>query len=391
MLVHRQLQKHLLRLAGKYPVVTITGPRQSGKSTLSRMAFPHMTYVSLEQISLRDFAQTDPVGFLNTHAPTGAIIDEIQRVPELLSEIQVQVDRLPDEKGRFILTGSHQFPLMNSVTQSLAGRTAIVKLLPFSLREVSEISADPMNLSHLLFTGFYPRIYHDDLDPVEALAFYIATYLERDVREITMIRDLSTFTRFLKLCAGRTGQILNASALASDVGINHNTARSWLSVLEASFIITLLPPHYANFNKRLIKSPKLYFWDVGLACRLLGIEEAAQVETHPLAGSLFETFVVTELMKQRLNRVREPQMYFWRNNTGHEVDLLVETPGGIIPMEIKLGATIRSDSWKEIDYYRSLNPNATPGIVINGGRENQERSSGLRIIGFQDIAGLISS
>ncbi|WP_202812055.1 ATP-binding protein [Geobacter sp. OR-1] len=368
-------------------MITVIGPRQSGKSTLAKMAFPNKPYVTLEKLSLREFAITDPVGFLNTHARDGAILDEIQRAPGLLSEIQVRVDAKPELRGAYILTGSHQFILMESVTQSLAGRTAILKLLPFSLAERATFSEG--DLPHQLFKGFYPRIIADNLDPVEALSFYVTTYVERDVREIMAIKDLSLFSRFLRLCAGRTGQILNASSLASDAGINHNTARSWLSLLEASFIITLLQPHHNNLNKRLIKAPKLYFWDVGLACHLLGIEKAEQVPSHPLVGALFETFVVTELMKQRLNQVRDPKLYFWRDNAGHEVDLLHETAAGITPIEVKSGATIQSDSWKGIDYYRRLNPQASPGIVVYGGEEDQERSNGLRILGFRHMDGLL--
>ncbi len=391
MLIQRTIQADLIRLAGQYPVITIIGPRQSGKSTLTKMAFPGKPYVSLEQLSLRDFALTDPVGFLNTHAKEGAILDEIQRVPGLLSEIQVRVDARPELKGAYILTGSHQFMLMESVTQSLAGRTAILKLLPFSLAERSACVGTPSDIPQLLFNGFYPRIFADNLDPVEALSFYVTTYVERDVREIMAIKDLTVFSRFLRLCAGRTGQILNASSLAADAGINHNTARAWLSLLEASFIITLLQPHYNNFNKRLIKAPKLYFWDVGLACHLLRIERAEQVASHPLVGSLFETFVVTELMKQRLNRVRDPRLYYWRDNAGHEVDLLYESADTVVPIEIKLGATIQRESWKGIDYYRSLNQKAAPGIVVYGGNEQQERSSGLRVIGFSHIETLMDS
>ena len=391
MLIQRTIQPDLVRLAGQYPVVTIVGPRQSGKSTLTRMAFPQKPYVSLEQLALRDFALSDPVGFLNTHAKEGAILDEIQRVPALLSEIQVRVDARPELKGAYILTGSHQLLLMESVTQSLAGRTAILNLLPFSLAEREAFAGTPPDIACLLFKGFYPRIFNDDLDPVEALSFYVTTYVERDVREIMMIKDLTIFSRFLRLCAGRTGQILNASSLATDAGINHNTARSWLSLLEASFIITLLQPHHNNFNKRLIKAPKLYFWDVGLACRLLGIERAEQVASHPLVGALFETFVVTELMKQRLNQVREPKLYYWRDSTGHEVDLLYERAEGITPLEIKLGATIQQDAWKGIDYYRKLNAQAAPGIVVYGGEGEQERSNGLRVVGYAGIGKLIDS
>ena len=391
MLIQRTIQSDLIRLAGQYPVITIIGPRQSGKSTLAKMAFPDMPYISLEKLSLRDFALSDPVGFLNTHAREGAILDEIQRVPSLLSEIQVRVDARPELKGAYILTGSHQLLLMESVTQSLAGRTAILKLLPLSLSERSEFMDTTDEIPQLLFKGFYPRIFADKLDPAEALSFYVTTYVERDVREIMAIKDLAAFSRFLRLCAGRTGQILNASSLAIDAGINHNTARSWLSLLEASFIITLLQPHFHNFNKRLIKAPKLYFWDVGLACHLLGIEIAEQIVSHPLIGSLFETFVVTELMKQRLNRVREPKLYYWRDNAGHEVDLLHESGDSIIPIEIKSGATVQRDAWKGLEYYRSLNPKATPGIVVYGGSEQQDRSNGLQIVGFSQIGNLMEA
>lgn len=391
MLIQRTIQSDLIRLAGQYPVVTIIGPRQSGKSTLAKMAFPDKPYISLEKLSLRDFALSDPVGFLNTHAKDGGILDEIQRVPGLLSEIQVRVDARPELKGAYILTGSHQLLLMESVTQSLAGRTAILKLLPFTLAERSLFIETTDDISQLLFTGFYPRIFADNLDPVEALSFYVTTYVERDVREIMVIKDLAAFSRFLRLCAGRTGQILNASSLAIDAGINHNTARSWLSLLEASFIITLLQPHFNNFNKRLIKAPKLYFWDVGLACHLLGIESSGQIASHPLVGSLFETFVVTELMKQRLNRVREPKLYYWRDNAGHEVDLLHESGDSIIPIEIKSGATVQRDAWRGLEYYCSLNPKATPGIVVYGGSEQQDRSNGLRIVGFSQIGNLMET
>jgi len=385
MLIQRTLQPDLIRLAGQYPVVTIIGPRQSGKSTLAKMAFPEKPYISLEHLALRDFALSDPQGFLNTYAGDGAILDEIQRAPGLLSELQARVDDQPERKGAYILTGSHQFLLMESVTQSLAGRTALLKLLPFSYAERYGALPQPPELSCLLFEGFYPRIFNDGLDPVEAYSFYVATYIERDVRELLAIKDLSLFSRFLRLCAGRTGQILNASSLAADAGINHNTARSWLSVLEASFIVTLLQPHHNNFNKRLVKTPKLYFWDVGLACHLLGIEQPSQVTHHPLVGALFETFVVTELMKQRLNRVRDPRLFFWRDNAGHEVDLLHEAPEGIVPVEIKLGATIQREMWKGLDYYRTLNPDAAPGMVITGGIGCQQRSAGLKILGYPAI------
>ncbi|RNC66352.1 MAG: ATP-binding protein [Desulfuromonadales bacterium] len=389
MLIHRTIQPELLRLAGQYPIVTIIGPRQSGKSTLCRMAFPDKSYVSLEQFALRDYALNDPQGFLRDYAANGAVIDEIQRVPGLLSELQVLVDANPQRKGAYIITGSHQFQLMERVTQSLAGRTAIIKLLPFSFQERYGEGVQP-EIARMLFEGFYPRIFDDGLDPVEALSFYLTTYVERDVREIMVVKDLTLFTRFLRLCSGRTGQILNISTLAADCGINHGTARAWLSVLEASFIITLLQPHHENFNKRLVKSPKLYFWDVGLAAHLLGIEQHSQVTHHPLVGALFETWVVTELMKQRLNMVREPRLYYWRDNAGHEVDLLFESSAGIVPIEIKLGATIQQSAWKGIDHYRRLNSAAQPGVLICGATERQQRSNGMQVVGYPHIGNVIA-
>lgn len=353
------------------------------------MAFPDKSYVSLEQFALRDYALNDPQGFLRDYAANGAVIDEIQRVPGLLSELQVLVDANPQRKGAYIITGSHQFQLMERVTQSLAGRTAIIKLLPFSFQERYGEGVQP-EIARMLFEGFYPRIFDDGLDPVEALSFYLTTYVERDVREIMVVKDLTLFTRFLRLCSGRTGQILNISTLAADCGINHGTARAWLSVLEASFIITLLQPHHENFNKRLVKSPKLYFWDVGLAAHLLGIEQHSQVTHHPLVGALFETWVVTELMKQRLNMVREPRLYYWRDNAGHEVDLLFESSAGIVPIEIKLGATIQQSAWKGIDHYRRLNSAAQPGVLICGATERQQRSNGMQVVGYPHIGNVIA-
>lgn len=391
MWVTRDAHPELVRLAKRYPVVALVGPRQSGKSTLCGMAFPDKPYVSLEKIALREFATSDPEGFLDSHAADGAVIDEIQHVPSLLSEIQIRVDASPRRKGMFVLTGSQQFPLMSAVSQSLAGRTAILRLLPFTYGERYGVGAVRPPLGKMLFDGFYPRISTDRLNPTEALSFYVATYVERDVRDLLAVRDLSAFSRFLRLCAGRTGQTLNASALANDAGINHNTARAWLSILEASFIVTLLPAHHRNFNKRLVKSPKLYFWDTGLACCLLGIESPKQLASHPLAGALFETWAVTELMKQRLNRTREPRMSYWRDNVGHEVDILIEGGNGSVPIEVKMGATIRDDQWKGLEYHRTLNPEAAPGILLHGGREVRMRSDGMRAIPYSGVVGLVDA
>jgi hypothetical protein len=305
----RYLQKKLISLSKQYPMVTITGPRQSGKTTLVKSLFPHKRYTSLETPSNREYAETDPQGFLKQLAG-GAIIDEIQRVPKLLSYIQTIVDE-EQKEGLFILTESQQLLLLDKVTQSLAGRTALLTMYPFSFEELSKNKINKKHLNTQLITGGYPRVYHRKLNPTEWYEDYIATYVERDVRSIKNVGDLSTFTRFLKLCAGRSGQLLNLSELGNDCGINHNTAKSWLSVLEASYIIFLLQPHFVNFNKRLIRSPKLYFLDAGVLCYLLNIKDPATIHTSPYRGQLFETFIISELVKYYANRGMRVPVYFW--------------------------------------------------------------------------------
>jgi uncharacterized protein len=349
----RKIKRKLLELYKQYPVITITGPRQSGKTTLCKEVFPDKPYVSLENLDIRRMAKEDPNGFL-AQFPKGAVLDEIQRVPELLSFIQTIIDE-KDKEGLFILTGSNQFELLDSINQSLAGRTALLKLLPFSYKELY-LNRKQLELNEILYTGFYPRIYKKNLNPTEALSFYVTTYIERDVRNLVNVKDISKFEVFLKLCAGRTGQILNLSNLANDCGINHNTAKSWLSVLEASYIIFLLRPHYKNFNKRLVKSPKLYFVDVGLASFLLGIEKSGDLQYHPLKGALFETFIVSEILKTRLNKVKTNNLYYFRDNVGNEVDLLLDFGTKIIPIEIKSGQTVSDDYFKNLNYYNKLNP-----------------------------------
>jgi len=317
-MINRTLQSQLQKLAGQYPVVTVTGPRQSGKTTLCRNTFPDKTYVNLEAPDVRDFANSDPRSFLAA-LPDGAILDEIQRVPQLTSYLQPLVDEDP-HSGRFILTGSQQFEVMTTITQSLAGRTAVLKLLPLSIEELAGAHIG-LDLDTLLLTGFYPRIHNNQLDPTQALGDYVETYVQRDIRQLMVIKDLNLFERFLRLCAGRTGQLLNLQSLGNDAGISHTTARAWLTLLEASYVIFLLQPWHANISKRQIKSPKLYFYDVGLAGYLLGIEDRQHIVNHPLRGNLFENLVVAEALKYRLHRGRRNNLFFWRDAKGNEIDL----------------------------------------------------------------------
>ncbi|HBE04814.1 MAG TPA: AAA family ATPase [Spirochaetia bacterium] len=364
-MLKRTAEKHLLRLAKQYPVVTVIGPRQSGKTTLCRMAFPEKKYISLETFDNRRIAAKDPLQFLE-NLKEGAIIDEIQRAPDLLSYIQVLADERQKD-GLFILTGSHQFELMNRIAQSLAGRTAFVKLLPFSYSELYPGSKKRPDLNSVLFSGFYPRIFDKKLNPTEALAFYTATYIERDVRSLINVKDLSRFEMFLKICASQTGNILNLSRLGNECGITVNTAKSWLSALEASYIIFLLKPHHKNFKKRLVKSPKLYFIDVGLAAFLLDIQNESHLKNHPLRGVLFETFVVTEILKNRFNNIQTNNLYYFRDNAGNEVDVLMDMGSEIMPVEIKSGLTINDEFFKGIRYYRLLNASVKKSLLIYGG------------------------
>lgn len=372
-MINRKMQKHLLELSMKYPVVSVIGPRQSGKTTLVRNTFTNMDYVSLEDPDTREFSQTDPRGFLANYK-NGAIFDEIQRTPNLFSYIQTLVDA-NQEAGQFILTGSNNYLLQENISQTLAGRVAILKLLPLSFEELKYDNFPMHRFEEYLFKGFYPRIYDHQLNPVTWLANYIQTYVERDVRLIKNISDLSAFQRFIKLCAGRTGQLLNLSALGNDCGISHNTAKSWLSILESSFIIYLLQPHHNNFNKRLVKQPKLYFYDSGLAVSLLGIENEQQLSTHYLRGNLFENMIITELAKYRFNRGLEPRLFFWRDNKGNEVDCIIETGNTLTPVEIKAGETIAPDFFKMLTYWAKLAENrAGPAHLIYAGNINQTRS-----------------
>ena len=382
MLIKRQIEKRILRSSKKYPVISITGPRQSGKTTLAKMIFPDYAYVSLERPDYRQQAIEDPNRFIRSY-PAGVILDEVQHVPELFSYIQYAVDE-KKQPGRFILTGSQNFLLIEKINQSLAGRVAIFSLLPFSLHELKKTDYEYEEIDRYLFTGMYPPIYDIGYEPKDWCLNYIRTYLERDIRNIRNITNLALFQKFLALCAGRVGQLLNTNSLAGECGISHNTARDWLSVLEASYVIFRLAPYYVNFNKRIVKQPKLYFYDTGLVCALLGISGAEQIATHYLRGNIFETYIISEIIKQQY-ALGGRTGWFWRDRHGHEVDYLLNLGGRIIPVEIKSGETLTSDFFKGLKYWNRLADNAPEdSILIYGGREQQQRKH-ARVFGWNQI------
>lgn len=368
--------------AKQYPVIAITGPRQAGKSTLTKMIFPDKKYLSLEDLDYRRFALEDPRGFLSQF-PDGAILDEVQHCPDLFSYIQTLVDEKL-KPGMFILTGSQQFGLTAKITQSLAGRVGFLQLLPFTITELKNGKELSQTLEEVLFKGFYPPIYDRKISPQTWYSDYVLTYLERYVRQLINVKDLHSFQRFLQMCATRTGCILNLSSLANDCGITHNTAKAWISVLEASYIVFLLSPHYNNFNKRLIKSPKIYFYDTGLACLLAGIQKSEQIITHPMRGALFETLVTSELMKNRFNQGLLSNLYFWRDSQGHEVDIIIEQGDELIPVEIKAGQTINSDYFLGLNYFNELSKQKTDSWLVYAGKEKQKRGS-THVIGWNQI------
>ena len=349
-IIDRQAHAVLLQRATLYPVVTVLGPRQSGKTTLCRMAFPDKPYVNLEQPDVRDFAQQDPKAFLAQY-PDGAVLDEIQNVPTLLSWLQVLTDADP-RKGRFVLTGSHQLQVNAHITQSLAGRTAVLELLPLSLSELAAVgdgaTVGPDDVNQMMLQGGYPRIHAQDLPPEVMLSDYFATYVERDVRQLINLRHLREFGQCVRLLAGRTGQLLNQTSLGNEVGVSSNTITHWLSLLEASFLVFSLAPWSVNIGKRLVKSPKVYFYDVGLACWLLGIKTVEQLQHHPLRGALFENLVVLEVMKSLRNQGLRDPLYFFRDSNGLEVDLLLEHADGVQLIEIKASQTVAAPLFKNL-------------------------------------------
>ena len=377
-MIHRDLQTKLIELSHQFPIITLTGPRQSGKSTLLRETFPDYKYVSLETPDERLFAQEDPKGFLTTY-PDRTIIDEVQRVPELFSYIQTHVD-MAGREGMYMLAGSHNFLLMQSVSQSLAGRAAVLKLLPFSHREMSAGDILPLPVEEEIFVGGYPRIYDKNIDPVVYYQSYIQTYLERDVRVIKNVGNLNNFVKFIKLCAARIGQLLNMSALANECGISVSTANEWLSVLEASYICYRLSPDFNNFNKRLVKTPKLYFYDTGVACSLLNINSSEQLSTHFLKGGLFENLVINEVVKRAFNEALQPDITFWRDSTGNEIDLIEYKNSSRKAYEIKSGRTFSSEFFKGLIKWSALSKNPVEdNFVIYNGTTPYTTSNGTAV------------
>ena len=380
-MIPRDAGETLKKLSKDYPVLVITGPRQSGKTTLVKSIFSDREYISFENPDVREMAISDPRGFLNRYRD-GAVFDEIQRAPDLLSYMQQIIDE-NIRPGMFILTGSQQFGLISGITQSLAGRSALVRLLPFTLREWYGKNIN-VPIDQVLYSGLYPPIHDRKLDPNLWYANYINTYIERDVRQLVNVRDLNTFQRFVRLCAGRTGNLVNLSDLASDCGITHNTAKSWLSILEASYIIFLLSPYHKNFNKRIIKTPKLYFYDTGLACWLLSIQNYEQVNTHPMRGPLFESFIISEYFKSSFNKGLPGFYYFWRDRSGNEIDLLIEEGGKIRPVEIKSGATLNTDYFKGLHHFASIASDIIEPTLIYGGDDSLSHA-GVTVTSWREI------
>lgn len=381
-MITRTAAEPVKELSESFKAIAIVGPRQSGKTTLARDVFKGKRYVSFENPDDRRFMTEDPRGFLEMYHE-GAIFDEAQRVPDLFSYLQQILDENP-AKGQFILTGPNNFLLQENISQSLAGRIAYMYLLPFSNKEAETLMGKRQTLEDAIFKGGYPAIFDNNIAPNKWLPNYINTYVERDVRQIKNISDLAKFEKVIKLCAGRVGQLLNMSSLAIEAGVDSKTIASWLSILQSSFIIYLLQPHHKNFNKRLVRMPKLYFYDTGLACSLLGINHADQIRLHPLKGSLFENFVINELVKERFNNNEPNNLYFWRDSTGNEIDIVIDKGTSLYPVEIKSGKTVTPDYFKNLDFWNKI-AGTTGGTVIYGGNQLQKRSNGITVLPWNEI------
>jgi uncharacterized protein len=372
--VERLIRPVLERRARASPVVVLTGPRQSGKTTLVRSVFGAKPYANLEAPDVRERAMTDPRGFLGGFAE-GAVLDEVQRVPELLSYIQVDVDGRR-QRGRWILTGSQNLLLLSGVSQSLAGRAALLELLPFSVAELRTGGWLSDDLFSILWRGSYPALFDRNEEPSEWLGSYVATYVERDVRQTLNIGDLLAFQTFLRLAATRSGQLLNLSQLGADAGITHNTAKSWVGVLEASYVAARLPPFHRNLGKRLVKTPKLHFLDSGVVCYLLGIRSADELRLHPLRGAVFESWVVSEIMKAHHNTGRQPRLSFFRDAHGLEVDVLIERGAHLVGVEVKSGATVPLEAFAALESVSRLLPELGTRVVLHGGPDSWKTSLG---------------
>ncbi len=381
-MIVRNAETTLKKLAIQFKAIALTGPRQSGKSTLARTSFPKKKYVSLENPDIRESALNDTRGFLKS-MPDGAIIDEAQRVPELFSYLQQVLDE-SNEKGRFILTGSNNFLMLENISQTLAGRIGYLELLPFSYNEIQKIPEQEFHLNRLIFSGGYPAVTFDQIDPQFWFPSYIRTYIERDVRQIKNITNLNLFQKLLYLCAGRIGQQLNLNNLAIECGVDHKTIGAWIGILQASYVIHLLPPFYNNFSKRIIKSPKLYFYDTGLACALLRINFSAQLTNHSSRGALFENYIINELIKKRFNKGLRSNLFYWRDVSGHEIDVIIDHGSSVYAVELKSGMTVISDFFKGLLFWQELTK-YKKSYIIYGGEESQSRSNGIEIIPWNKL------
>lgn len=381
-MITRNAETVLKKLATQFKAIAITGPRQSGKSTLARITFPEKKYVSLENPDIRESALNDTRGFLN-NLPDGAIIDEAQRVPELFSYLQQILDE-SNERGRFILTGSNNFLMLENISQTLAGRIGYLELLPFCYDEILEIPDQDLQLNHLIFSGGYPAITFDHIDPAFWFPSYMRTYIERDVRQIKNITNLNLFQKLLYLCAGRVGQQLNLNNLAIECGVDHKTIGAWMGILQASYVIHLLSPFHNNFSKRIIKSPKLYFYDTGLACALLGINASTQLITHSGRGALFENYIINELIKSRFNKGLRSNLFYWRDVSGHEIDVVVDHGSYANAVELKSGMTVVPDFLKGLVFWQGLTK-YNKSYVIYGGEDAQTRSNGIEVIPWNKL------
>ena len=379
-MVQRQLEKEISILQNEFPIVAILGPRQSGKTTLSQKMFPRFQYVSLEDIDHRDFAQNDPRGFLSKYQAE-VIFDEIQRVPALMSYLQTHVDQRK-ENGKIIITGSHNFLLMEQISQSLAGRVGISKLLPFTSTELKELET---NLDELLFKGAFPRIYDQNIRPETFYKNYISTYVEKDIRALKNVSKLDAFMRLMRILAGRTAQELNMSTIGEECGVAHNTIRDWISILEASFLVYKLKPFHRNYNKRIVKNPKIYFTDTGLVCSLLGIRAKDELTYHYLKGSIFETFIVTEFLKENFNKGERFELYFWRDNHQKDIDLIVDWGASQFGVEIKASETVHEKFFDNMKYWQQLTKCHPESLhLIYGGKETYERNE-MNVVGWNAI------
>lgn len=381
-MIKRTLAKELIKMTGEYPVITVIGPRQSGKTTLVKNLFNHYNYLNLENPENRRLAFEDPKELLRMY-PAPVIIDEIQRVPELLSWIQIHVDN-DNKQGQYILTGSHQLLLREQITQSLAGRTALLMLLPFSIDEIASLG-NGFKKEDYMTTGFLPRVYDQGLTPVKAYRNYFHTYIERDVRNIIQLKNTTLFENFMRLLASRIGSVLNLEQLGNEIGVSSTTLKEWLSVLEASFIIFKLPPYYKNFGKRLLKSPKYYFIETGLAAWLLNIENSFQALRDPLHGSLFENMVLADILKSRVHNGLDPRLYYWRDSNGNEIDIIIEKQRSLIPVEIKSAETWHSKFLKGILWGRRHLENITKGFVVYSG-DKEFQTNDTEVVNFKNTA-----